>query len=92
MLTKHSSILDWKSAPQSRHGGRFCFPLCPATFLLIFFHSAFVMTMLVGAGGRDFSVYSNDSITLILIETPKDKGIQDSLFFFLSMTLNIQKS
>ena len=40
------------------------------------------MTTLVGAGGRDFSVYSNDSITLILIETPKDKGIQDSPFFF----------
>lgn len=42
-----------------------------------------------GGGGRGFSVYSNDSITLILIETLKAKGIQDfTFFFFLSMTLN----
>lgn len=31
---------------------------------------------------RDFSVYSNDSITLILIETLKDNGIQDFTFVF----------
>ena len=31
---------------------------------------------------RGFSVYSNDIITLILIETLKDNGIQDFTFVF----------